>query len=73
MDIGQLLDFLVGVLPVAGVVLQVLGSLVVLSSVVVALTPSQDDDALLVRIKEIPVVGALVVALERFSVVSRKE
>lgn len=73
MDIGQILDFLVGVLPVAGVILQVLGSLVVLSSVVVALTPSQDDDAFLVRIKAIPVLGALVVALERFSVVSRKE
>lgn len=59
-------------MPKALIVLQVLGSLVVLASAYVAVTPSQEDDALAARIRAIPVVGALVAALERFSIIDRR-
>lgn len=73
MDVGGLLDSLVKLLPVAKTVLAVMGCLVVLMTAVVKLTPSQEDDALLVKLKGIPVLGALIEALERFSLFSRKE
>lgn len=73
MELGALLDMLVGAIPVARVVLEVLGSLVVIGTIVVSLTPSQDDDAVLERLKAVPILGSLILAVERFSIVVRKE
>lgn len=72
-DVNASLDWLVSLWPVAKVALIVVGSLVVVASTIVKLTPNQDDDALLAKLKAVPVLGALLVALERFSVFSRKE
>lgn len=72
MEMGALLDLLVQMLPKAVVVLQVLGSLVVIATAYVAVTPSQDDDAAAAKIRAIPIVGALMVALERFSIIGRR-
>lgn len=73
MDVGAILDTLVGLVPVLKTVLVVLGSLVVVATVLVKITPSQEDDALLVKLKAVPILGALLTALEKFSVLSRKE
>ncbi len=73
MDWAVILESVKGAVPFMAVVLQVLGSLVVVASVLVKLTPSQSDDALIERAKAIPVLGSLIVALERFSVFARKE
>lgn len=72
MDIQMILDWLGQKLPFLPALLAVLGSLVVAATAFVAATPSQDDDALLTRIKEIPVIGSIILALERFSVILRK-
>lgn len=72
-DVNAALDWLVSLWPVAKVALIVMGSLVVVASTIIKLTPNQDDDALWVKLKAVPVLGALLTALERFSVLSRKE
>jgi hypothetical protein len=72
MDLQMVLDWLVQKLPVLPLILGVLGSLVVVATALVAVTPNQDDDALLAKIKAIPVLGSILVALEKFSVIQRK-
>lgn len=67
------LALLVGALPVAKIILEILGSLVIIATVVVKLTPSQGDDAFLEKVKVIPVLGDVLRAIEKFSVISRKE
>lgn len=47
--------------------LAVLGSLVVVGQVVVAVTPSQSDDAWLAKVWELPVVGPFLKAVARFA------
>jgi len=73
MDLDFLLNWVKGLGPVVMYVLAALGSLLVIMSAVVKLTPSQDDDAFLNKVKAIPLLGSLLIALEKFSVVSRKE
>lgn len=72
MEIQMVIDWLVEKIPVLPVILSVLGSLVVAATAFVAATPSQDDDAWLNKVKAIPVIGSIVLALERFSVIARK-
>jgi len=72
MDLQMVLDWLVQKLPVLPMVLGVLGSLVVVMTAFVAATPNQDDDAWLAKVKAIPLVGSIIVALEKFSVIQRK-
>lgn len=73
MDIESLLNLLVGAVPVAKIVLQILGALVVLGYAYVKITPTESDDAWFAKIEGIPLVGSLLKALTNFSPVSRKE
>lgn len=72
MDAGTILGWLDKAWPVVHPVLVVLGSLVVIATLVVQITPSTEDDALWNKVKAVPVLGSLIVALEAFSVIGRK-
>lgn len=72
MDMSLILEWVKSLAPVAGIILQVLGTLVVVASIVVKATQSQSDDEAFARVKALPIIGSLVVALERFSIIERK-
>ena len=72
MDITAILEWLKTMVPVAGVVLQVMGSCVIVASVIVKATESKSDDEAFAKLKAIPILGALIIALERFSLFDRK-
>jgi Na+-transporting NADH:ubiquinone oxidoreductase subunit NqrC len=73
MDMSLVLAWVNSIHPIAHIVLLVLGSLVVVATVYVKLTPSLEDDAMLAKLEAMPVVGALLKALMSFSVIQRKE
>ena len=73
MDLYQLLTFLQGLSPYATYVLMALGSLVVIASIYVKLTPNPKDDEFLAQLEAKPFIGDLLRALVRFSVVARVE
>ena len=73
MDLSFILSYLNSIHPIAHLVLVILGSLVVLATAYVKLTPSVEDDAALARIEGAPVIGVLIRGLMSFSVVQRKE
>lgn len=73
MEVTQILNFLVSKWPVAELVLQVLGALVVAGYVYVKVSASQSDDALLKKLEAMPLVGSLLKALMAFSPVQRKD
>jgi hypothetical protein len=50
----------------------VLGTLVVLGQIIVQLTPSKADDAAWEKIKGVPFLGNLIVALTSFAVIQKK-
>lgn len=68
----SLLQQLVAKMPVVGVVLMALGALVVLAQVVVVLTPTKDDDAVVSKVKNMPIVGQLIALLESFAPLQKK-
>lgn len=72
MEVDQILNFLVGKWPVVGIVLQVLGGLVVAGYIYVKMSASKSDDALVLKLEGMPVVGSLLKALIAFSPVQRK-
>lgn len=72
MDISVVLEWVKGAWPVAGVVLQIMGSCVIVASVVVKATESKSDDEAFAKLKAIPLLGLLIVGLERFSLFDRK-
>jgi hypothetical protein len=51
----------------------ILGSLVVLASLYVALTPSKDDDTWLSNLYKKPIIGHLLTYLAAFSFIEKKE
>lgn len=69
---GQL-ELLMKNYPVVILVLSGIGTLVVAATAFVAATPSKTDDAKLEEIKKKPVIGSIIIFLERFSTVSRKD
>lgn len=73
MDLSAMLLWVNGIHPIAHLVLLVLGSLVVLATIYVKLTPSLEDDAILAKAEAMPIVGALIKGLIHFSVIQRKE
>lgn len=73
MELGEILNLIIGVMPAARYVLMALGGLVVAGQVYVALTPSQDDDAWFAKLEAIPVLGALIKAVKAFAPIQRKE
>jgi hypothetical protein len=72
MEVDQILNFLVGKWPVVGIALQVLGGLVVAGYAYVKISNGKDDDAFLLKLEGMPVVGSLLKALIAFSPVQRK-
>lgn len=66
------LQVLAGLHPVVGYILMGLGALVVIGLGVVAITPSQEDDAFVEKMKAIPVLGQLLLALQNFSPIQKK-
>lgn len=73
MDFNAILDWIVSKFPIAGSILAVLGSAVVLGTIYIAATPSKDDDAWYGKLEATPVLGWVLVALKRFSVIARKD
>jgi len=59
--------------PLVGVILMILGGIVVLAQIVVALTPSKNDDAIVSKIKNLPVIGQVISFLETFAPLQKKE
>lgn len=72
MDFLELLKMLGGMNASVLLILSGLGTLVVIGQAVVALTPSQSDDAAWEKIKAIPVLGQLIVALASFAPIQKK-
>jgi len=68
----ELLNMLVEKWPVAGYVLMGLGSAVLVAQVVVVLTPSKKDDAVLEKAKKIPVLGKLLELLVEMAPFKKK-
>lgn len=73
MDFQMILDWAIAQFPLAKDILAGVGSLVFVMSAIVKLTPSQDDDHFLEKLKGVPLIGRLYEILERFSLFSRKE
>lgn len=63
---------LAGLHPAVAWVLMGLGALVVIGMAVVAITPSQADDAWVEKVKSVPVLGQLLLALQSFSPIQKK-
>lgn len=72
-QLSQLLEGLANSYPVILMGLSVLGTLVVTGTGYIALTPTQNDDAWLAKIESHGVVGAILRALKRFSILERKK
>lgn len=72
MDFSLILAWVVSVLPAAHIILVILGGLVVLGQVIVALTPSQADDAAAASILAKPIIGDLLKALMAFAPIQKK-
>jgi hypothetical protein len=58
--------------PIVAMILAVLGMLVVLGLAVVAITPSQEDDAFVAKMLAIPVLGQVILALQNFSPIQKR-
>lgn len=69
----ELLKMLVEKFPVASYVLLGLGGLVVIAQVVVALTPSKKDDAVMKKIFSIPVLGVLLEKIAEMAPIKKKD
>jgi hypothetical protein len=72
MDIELILQGLVAKSDIALYLLSALGSLVVLGTVYVKLTPSKADDEKLAKLESTPVLGLILQTLVKFSPIARK-
>lgn len=72
MDLSGIFGWLELNAPWSKFVLMGMGTLVVLSTAYIAATPSKDDDAWFEKVKQVPVLGWLITAVEKFSLISRK-
>jgi len=66
------LQMLASLHPAVPIVLAVLGVLVVVGQAVVALTPSKSDDLAWEKIKQVPILGAVLSALASFAPLQKK-
>lgn len=73
MELGDILNLIIGAVPAARYVLMALGGLVVLGQVYVALTPNQDDDAWFAKLENVTILGAFIRAIKAFAPIQRKE
>lgn len=72
MDFSFIFAWVVSVLPVAKVVLEILGGLVVVGQVVVMMTSSKSDDAYAESLLSMPIVGNLLKSLIAFAPIQKK-
>jgi hypothetical protein len=72
MDLEQILNALVSQSDIVLYVLTALGTLVVLGTVYVKLTPTKKDDEQLSKLESSPVLGTILKILVKFSPISRK-
>lgn len=72
LDAISVINFLVGLSPVALLVASILGTLVVLGQAIVILTPSKSDDEAWANLMAIPVLGSVLSALANFAVIQKK-
>lgn len=70
-SLEEILVALSAMWPGLGYILMALGLLVVVGRIYVSVTPSQEDDEWFARLEEIPVLGALLKILVKFSPVQR--
>lgn len=73
---GQIADLLIGLAqnnPIAALLISILGTLLVVASAIIAVTPPKTDDDWWSRLHGVPLLGAVLGALERFSLIRRKE
>lgn len=70
--IQGLIAELVVKMPIVGFILMGLGGLVVLAQIVVAITPSKDDDAFVAKVKSIPILGQVIALIEAFAPLQKK-
>lgn len=68
-----LLQMLAEKYPVLLMVFAGLGGLVVVGQVVVAITPSKNDDAFMAKLEEVPVLGSFLKALKAFAPIQKKD
>ena len=73
MDMDALLSMLLSLLPLwAGYVAMGVGALVIGAEVVVAMTPSTDDDHAWEKIKAVPFLGPLLAAFAKLAPIQKK-
>lgn len=73
LDIGMIITMLSEKSAILFVILQCLGALVVVAAAYVQLTPSPKDNELLAKIEAMPVIGAILKTVIRFSPIERKK
>jgi len=73
MNYTDILNYIVGLWPVAETVLEVLGGAVILGLTYVKLTPNVKDDAFIAKMESMPVIGKLLKAIKSFSPIERKK
>lgn len=72
MDLTKIIEWIAGLHPIVPFVLMGLGSVVIIGQIIVAMTPSPDDDAWLVKVYDIPILGPLLKALAAFAPIQKK-
>lgn len=68
----ELLSAVAGKVPFVASALMVMGSLNVLATLIVGLTPTKKDDELLAKLEAIPVLGKIWSAFKAFSLIQKK-
>jgi len=68
-----IIGYLSGLHPMVPLVLAGLGSLVIVGQAYIVMSPTQKDDAWMVKVEKIPVVGHILKALKSFAPVQRKQ
>jgi len=71
--LAQWIIDLVNASPVAATFVGIVGSMVFVCSYIILLTPTKSDDDWWTRLHGVPILGALLTVLERFSVFKRRE
>lgn len=67
-----IIQYLAALAPWVGYILMGLGGAVVVGQAVVALTPSQADDAVMSKILNVPILGGILTALAAFAPIQKK-
>lgn len=72
-NLDLLFDYLINLAPWVQYALSILGTLVVVGSTIVKLTPTKKDDAYMNKIMKIPILGIVLETITRFSPLNHKK